>query len=497
MSNDAPRWSGRDDGLYAGRFPLAVEGYPMRRVEELLPGVTTVTPHARYYSLHAYVATVIAANDALDPVDTLRRCEVVFAAISILHARRFPDEHRGMSQAHGHDIISASMSEGELNVATLAASGSYAQAKRGFLGPYLASERLLGLIAPEGELIYPGPKADARGLKLAFEGLFDLARMDSIRCDTLEGYSSFCLCGQHASERNWLRSVMFPNQLTGDVATHSRRSQTARMLCRLIEMYEPANLSTELSRKLIADPRTYTDYQLRELQIVPAWRGVALRRWYTWAWRDLWRWLVNDQMTGAVPLRQLQGALSEHLPDQKLSSYRLDLPAGVNDGTLVDAEYDPALKLPEPGVRNLAWLMIGADRVGRLSEQVAPYFESTERERRNYELTPSWLKDFMDRRNDHSIRDFAFELTGVVLARSQRVALSKSTFTNGRWRVPSRLTVRDGYAFRESNEGGGPVSLRWDQLTQVMSGLGMVRRVRSDSEVPADRWTLARNGQDQ
>ncbi len=138
--------------------------------------------------------------------------------------------------------------------------------------------------------------------------------------------------------------------------------------------------------------------------------------------------------------------------------------------------------------------MIGADRVGRLSDHVAPYFESNGRERRNYELTPTWMKDFMDRRNDRAVRDVAVELTGVLLARSQRVALSKSTFTNGRWRVPTRLSVRDGYAFRETNEGGGPVSLRWDQLTQVMCGLGMVKRVPADPANATDRWTLVQSG---
>jgi hypothetical protein len=223
----------------------------------------------------------------------------------------------------------------------------------------------------------------------------------------------------------------------------------------------------------------------------------VLRRWYTWAWRDLWRWLVNEQLTGAVPTAQLQNALSEHLPDQKLSNFRMELPEGVQKGRLVDAEYDPATSSLEAGPRNLAWLMIGAGRVGQLSDHVAPYFESTERERRNYELSPSWLRDFLNQRSDHSVRDVAHELTGVLLARSQRVAMSKASFTNGRWRVPTRLTVRDGYAFRESNEGGGPVSLRWDQLTQVMSGLGMVKRVPGDTRGTAERWTLARNGRDQ
>lgn len=468
----------------------------MRRVEELLPGVTTVTPHARYYSLHAYVATVLSTHGDLDPITTLRRCEVVFGAISVLHARRFPEEHRGMSQAHGHDIISASMRDGELHVAALAASGSYAKAARGFLGPYLASERLLGLVTSGGELISPGPKSDERRLKLAFDGLLDLSKMDSIPRSTLEGYSSLCLCGHNALDRNWLRSVMFPAQLVGDVGTRSRRTQTALMLCRLIEMYEPDNLSLELSRKLIADSSTYNDEQLQNLEILPAWRGVVLRRWYTWAWRDLWRWLVNEQMTGAVPITQLQGALSEQLPDQKLSSFQKDLPTGVEAGRLVDAEYDPAISSLKTGRRNLAWLMVGAGRVGQLSDQVAPYFESPERELRNYELTPSWFRDFLNQRSAHSVRDVAHELTGVLLARSQRVAMSKSSFTNGRWRIPTRLTVRDGYAFRESNEGGGPVSLRWDQLTQVMAGLGMVKRVAGAERGTAERWTVISNGLD-
>ncbi|KNC20361.1 hypothetical protein AC792_01140 [Arthrobacter sp. RIT-PI-e] len=467
----------------------------MRRVEELLPGITTVTPHARYYSLHAYVATALHAHEDLDQVDTLRRCEVVFAAISILHARRFPDQHRGMSQAHGHDVISASMQNGELNVADLAAPRSYAQASRGFLGPYLASERLLGLVTSGGELVAPGQHVDERALELAFEGLLKLAKMDSVPLDLLEGRQDLCLCGQYASERSWLRTVMFPAQRPGDAATINRRSETALMLYRLIEMYEPENVSIELSRKIIADPRTYTDDQLEKMAIVPAWRGVVLRRWYTWAWRDLWRWLVNEQMTGAVPLVQLQGALSEQLPDQKFSSFRDDLPSGIDGNRLIDAEYQMRIGAMDPGPRNLAWLMIGASRVGQLSEHVAPYFESPERERRNYELTPSWLKDFMDQRNDHLVRDVAFELTGILLARSQRVAMSKSSFVNGRWRVPTRLTLRDGYAFRESNEGGGPVSLRWDQLTQVMSGLGMVRRVSGDAGTSTDRWVLTRNGQ--
>lgn len=465
----------------------------MRCVESLLPGVTTVTPHARYYSLHAYVATLGVVGD-LESMEILRRCEVVFAAVSILHARRSPGTHLGMSQAHGHALIVDSMSDGVLRVAELAAPGSYAQAKRGFLGPYLASERSLGLLLADESRLHPGEASDQKMLQYAFEGLLDLALLDEIPTSVLEEWPSLCLCGEQAAERAWLRSVMFPASGATERSGADRRSQTSLMLCRLIEMFEPEDVSNTLSRKLIADGQTYDDRQLRGLQIIPAWRGVVLRRWYTWAWRDLWRWLVNKNVIGAVPVSQLQGALSDQLPEQTVAQFRRSLPPGMVAGSLKDAEYAPSVGEMEPGgLRNLAWLIIGAGRSGRLGEQVGPYFESREREHRNYELTPAWLQEFLDQRDSRSIRDVAFELSGIVIARSQRIALAKSTFKNGQWRVPARVTIRDGYVFRDSNEGGGPVSLRWDQLTQVMAGLGMVKRVRGDHG-QGDRWMLEANG---
>lgn len=492
MKDGLPQWSGLSDGPSEGRFPLAVEGYPMRCVESLVPGVTTVTPHARYYSLHAYVAT-LGNVGGLDTTKILRRCEVVFAAVSILHARHSPDAHRGMSQAHGHDKIVDSMSDGVLRVAKLAAPESYAQAKRGFFGPYLASERSLGLLLADDQNMLPGERSDRRMLHEGFDGLLDLAMLDEIPCSVLEDWPSLCLCGEQAAERSWLRSVMFPASTASERSGSDRRSQTALMLSRLIEMYEPEDISNTLSRKLIADSQTYDDRQLQGLQIVPAWRGVALRRWYTWAWRDLWRWLVNENVIGVVPVSQFQGALAEQLPEQTVAQFRRNLPPGMVEGSLMDAEYDGSVCELGDGPRNLAWLVIGAGRSGRLGEHMGPYFEGGERELRNYELTPLWLQEFLDQRDGRSIRDVGVELCGILLARSQRIALAKSTFKKGQWRVPARVTIRDGYVFRDSNEGGGPVSLRWDQLTQVMCGLGMVKRVR-DGHGQGDRWTLGVNG---
>ena len=43
----------------------------------------------------------------------------------------------------------------------------------------------------------------------------------------------------------------------------------------------------------------------------------------------------------------------------------------------------------------------------------------------------------------------------------------------GTFQVPTRVFVRDGFVFRDSREGGGGVSLRWDQLTTVLAGAGL------------------------
>ncbi|WP_156929955.1 hypothetical protein [Arthrobacter sp. 35/47] len=381
-----------------------------------------------------------------------------------------------------------------LPISQLAAPRAYAQARRGFLAPYFASERSLGLIFPDNDRLLPGENSDPKLLKHAFAGLLDLALQDDVPLTELESHPHLCLCGEQAAERAWLRSIMLSSDASGEKNDADRRSQTALMLCRLIEMYEPPDISNWLSRVLIADPTTSEDPRLSTLPIVPAWRGVVLRRWYTWAWRDLWRWLVNTKATGVVPISQLQGALADELPSCTVAEFRRSLPPGIVGGSLLDAEYDPSVaSIEHSGARNFAWLVIGASRSGRLDEQVGAYFESPERERRNYELTPAWFENFLDLRNDRPLKDVSIELIGLLLARSQRIAYAKSALVNGRWKVPTRLTVRDGYAFRDADEGGGPVSLRWDQLTQVMSGLGLVKRVR-DGQTSAERWNLVKSG---
>lgn len=59
----------------------------MNMTARLVPGATTVTTGARYYSLHGYVAHEAEHRglDAAAALELLRRCEVVVAAASETH----------------------------------------------------------------------------------------------------------------------------------------------------------------------------------------------------------------------------------------------------------------------------------------------------------------------------------------------------------------------------------------------------------------------------
>jgi hypothetical protein len=84
--------------------------------------VTTVTPHARCFSLHAYVA-VESEQRRLESdarLDLLRRCEVLVAAITTLHFNAHPGSHAGLPAGHGADVINAAMTSGTLQVGELA-----------------------------------------------------------------------------------------------------------------------------------------------------------------------------------------------------------------------------------------------------------------------------------------------------------------------------------------------------------------------------------------
>ena len=491
----APVWSGPGPnalgGRYPGRYPLAVESFALSAVAELLPGATTVTPHARYFALHALVGLEGDEQDlgVEERLELLRRCEVVVGAAATLHARLLPELHEGLAAAHGADVIAPQLVDGgTVDVSWLAEPGRYAASARGFLGPYLASERTLGLVVDVGSAVGAGPRVRRRLLQEAFPDLISLAGRDSVPMAELRDRPEWCVCGVAAAERDWLRSVFVAPEMPA--VDDERRSQTLRLLARLVELHTPTQLTVEAAEMLVGNRATYTDPVVAGLEVAAAWRGVILRSWYVEAWRSLWAWTINSMPT-AVPADRLgdrlADALTEHMPAARLGELIDALPDGVGaEGQPTAADRVPPITDLPRGCRELAQLIIGARCAGRLPERVGNYFEDPLRERRNRQLTPTAFADWLDERRDQALADVAHELTAMLLHRSQRVALSKGRFHSDGWKIPTRLASIDGRLVTDSPEPGGGISLRWETAAQVMIGLGITRWSDTDN-----RWTLA------
>ena len=144
---EGPAWSAEGLEPAGGRYPLSVERHVMRMADLLVPGVTTGTPHARYYALHGLIAIGVARR-GLDEEQTqdllLRRAEVVVAAVSLLHSH---DQGIGLPRAHGPDALARSVSAGDVTMTTasLPEKPGYVRNAWGFWPPYAASEVTLGI----------------------------------------------------------------------------------------------------------------------------------------------------------------------------------------------------------------------------------------------------------------------------------------------------------------------------------------------------------------
>lgn len=490
-----PAWSTAFDTSYAGQYPLSVESFVARRVAELVPGITTITPHARYYPLHTYVAMELEGHPRVDPIAFLRRCEVVFCAISAAHQERFPELHEGLAGPHGSDSVSPYLDQPTIPLAALAATEQttrgvrrYSSPRRGFLGQYAGSEAQLGLTGPSADrVIGVGPRADRAVIARAFSGLADLAMRPTLTPADLEEHARLCVCGEGSGDRAWLRQVFMPADAPEE-SHGGRRRATLRLLHRLIELHEPYHAERELPGLLVSDPATFGDPAVAALPIADAWRGVILRNWFTGAWRDLWAWVVNDVFEGAGRVEDLIDKVTDlivaELGDHRVSRLLADLPGSIENGE-PNAADDPQTDAGDlsRGCHAFHRLLIGASRVGVLPERVGDYFDNPRRELRNPQLTPSWLSTRLTEQRSRPLADFIADLMGVLIHRAQRVSLAKTRFVNGRMQIPGTLSFRDGYVIRVDTEGSGVVTLRWQQAVQIMAELGLVARANGRWQV--------------
>src|SRR5699024_11373347 len=133
-----------------------------------------------------------------------------------------------------------------------------------------------------------------------------------------------------------------------------RRSQTLRLLLRLLEIVEGDVLSSsDLPALLNFDHRVADDPFVASLDAYPAWMGVILRAWSVEAWRNLSAWLVST-IGGNMSLPALGQEFADQLPNQTVGSFRDELPATSDNNSLLPAELNPDILTAETPVQCLA-----------------------------------------------------------------------------------------------------------------------------------------------
>lgn len=474
-----PVWSAPGAGRYAGRYPLAAERHTLAQVDRLLPGVTTVTPHGRYYAVHALVAAEAARRDLSDveAQTLLRRVEVAFAAVSVAHEHT--PAHEGLNRAHGAESLAASVRAGAVDVTVAAGheSGRYAKADWGYWGPYRGAEVMLGIL--DGTGFRPGEQYDSPQVQPALSGLFDLAAADTLTRQTLDESVALCVCGgMTAPDGEWLARLLVPSDVESARSRAATRRDTIRMVTRVLDLVPVESFTRDIAPVIAYGPWGDTDPVLSRLDVTAGWRGTVLRAESVAAWRALWAWLVR-QIEGLTPRQTLADAFASHVPNQTVAQFMNSLPPlRDSGGYLAAAELDPTvLSWPVP-LRSLAVLVLGAQRVRDLDGPVLVGFHGRSPVEIGQQLGPSWLAGVLDDWTDRPLPDFTRHLTGLMLDRSQRISFRKATRdkATGQLKVPTRVFLRDDLVFKDSDEGGGPVALRWDQLGTVLAETGTIHR---------------------
>lgn len=490
---EGPVWSAKAEAPRAGRYPLAAERHVVAQVDRLLPGVTTVTPHGRYFAVHAMLAqhfrdagvTVVAEQQ-----DLLRRVEVALAAVSSLHEKA--ESHAGLTRAHGADKVAPAARAGSVDVPGLSAPGpsGYAQGVWGYWPQYKAAEIMTGGIAVDR--FAPGPTW-APVVRDALAGLLDLAAAGSLDHSMLTAAEPLCVCGgMTAPDGEWLARLLVASADVPERALAASRRQSVLLLTRILDLVPIAAVTEDLSAAVCYGRLLEDEPTLREFPVAWGWRGVFLRAESANAWRRLWSWLVG-QISGATPRAVLAGTFADAFDDVTVRQFRDGLPAlRAADGSLAPAEREAQQAGSPVPVRALAVLAVGAARARDLDGVTLVGFHGRDPSEVGQELGPQWLAQRLDEWADRSIRDFVRSLTQVMLDRSQRIALRKARRDpkTQQWMIKSRVIVRDGgLVFKNSDEGDAPIGLRWDQLATVLAETGAI-------QFDGARWAVTDRGRD-
>ncbi|MCX5192421.1 hypothetical protein OOK31_00715 [Streptomyces sp. NBC_00249] len=485
-----PAWAREGLGQRNPRYPLAVEGPVMRAVEQLVPGLSSQTRYARYFSLYAATAAE-AERGGLDDArcrDLLRRAEVLLAAVQIEAAEEAEGNGADPADAlwpHGHDGVRPRLSEGSLALGD--AADRYSPRHWGFWAQYGGPARVLGLVDHGRDGFRPGRHGCPDGVRDLLAPLLALAATEApdIGRAALAGAGRAALGESCPVEREWLVSVLTATEQgvheppRWGPADRTRRA-TLRTLGRAVDLHGGDSCAEAMRSAVVFGPRLAEDPVLASIREAAGWRGLLLRHYSVSAWRRLWADLVGhvggeegESGSGDMSAADLRDWLADQVPGGTVSSELAAL------GPLTSRAGHP--ERVEPGLleeerspwRDVRLLLAGGlrSREGALGGDARAVFLGGRPEF----LDPRWVEGLVREYGDRPVRDLAARLVDDMLAQSRRVALRKlrPDPATGGLKIFSRLHMRNDRYFKSDDESDAEIGTRIPQLRSFAVQLGL------------------------
>lgn len=475
-----PLWCEPGLNVRGGRYPLSVEAPVLRMVDTLVPGVSTLTRFARYYTLYWALAD-FAEKKALDP-DTcrtaLRRAEVLLAWVSL--------ENDSPGKAHGIDAVQRLVDQGAAESMAEPGAGSYSPRQWGFWSQYNGPSVTLGTVTVDGGALRSGRHSCPPSVQRMFRDLLRLVASRPVHADDIPQFAEFALDNHDMPDVAALRELMTatvsgyhePDDWIGN--DHTRRA-SLRILARSAQLHSGTPDWAAMLRDVVAyGNQVHTDPVLSEEDQAPAWRGTLLRHQSVGAWRRLWAGLVEQvrAAAGSAAREDLYDWVTANVPDVTVRQFVADSPDTTDAaGNPLPAE-ERAYVHYDDVLAELAVLLLGSLRKDELSGRALQAFLGHGRGRRRGRgqfLAPEWVAYRRCEHESQTMQTFARAIVDDMLAQSQRVAQGKLTVDkSGRMTLFSKLHERNGRYFADSVEGSGNVGLRVEQLGGLARQLGLI-----------------------
>jgi len=478
---EGPAWCEPGLATRRGVYPLAVEQPVLNRVSLLVPGVTSLTTIARYYSFYWALAEFAGSHDLDASVcrALVRNAEVGLAWASALDPSS--GNINGAARLHGADAVVRLLKQGRAEHLAKVGAGSYSEREWGFWSQYGGSCVVLKIASTDGNAIRPGTRACPSAIKQMYEQLLHRSAQRPPNADDISNYVALADMSEASPDTEPLRELLTatvrgvhePNHwLPSDVM----RRSTLRILARSAQVSpNPNGWQFTLADGVAYGDRLDNDSVfLEERRQAEAWRGMLLRRHSVGAWRLFWSALVAEVLRAGEPMSrdELYKWVRGQVGSGSLSDFVEGLPPVQVGGHPAPAEEH--VNRQYSGVE--AWigvLLLGAFRLEYLNGEVLSAFLGGSVHRRVY-LDPHWIHGQYTEYRSRSLGDFACALVDDMLAQSHRVALRKMRITsNGQMILPTKLHEREGRWFAESAEGAANIGVRADQVGLICKQLGM------------------------